>query len=163
MLFWRKLSPRITNVRPASFRDVLGCSVLVIKQIDFLGFLHNCDGVWTSGPFFFYISRRRLGFLMRCLPFWMRTQWGIEWGLSNTPLPLFLSLPPTRLCAFEPLVPLIFSRIRIRAITLRQGRACSHDRWAAWVFLPLFLPTDKYTNIIQALQTQLRYAFTLYP
>lgn len=56
------------------------------------------DGVWTtSSPLFFCFRGRCLRFLMKCRPFRMRTQWGVESGPLHPSPCLFF-------CLFLPLL-----------------------------------------------------------
>lgn len=59
--------------------------------------------------------------------------------LSQTSLLCLLT--PTSLCTFSTSAALIFWRIRIRAITLCGGHACSPDRWVERCLFPPFALT----------------------
>lgn len=86
--------------------DTLGCSVVAIKQIHSPG----CDGARTTGGsfylFIFCSCWGRLRLLMKRRPVRMRTQWGVEWGLSIHPLPgVFVSSSPSSLCIWTSCSP----------------------------------------------------------
>lgn len=78
----------IINYKCVALKDMLRCSLVVIKQINSLYFL--CVVMEYEQAALFFSYGRRLCFLMKCRPFRMRTQWGVGWGLSIPPLPLFL-------------------------------------------------------------------------